>query len=161
MKLLPIPKKVLFICLGNICRSPSAEAVFRKKAKDLGLDLQFDSAGTIDHHRGEKSDHRSIRFAEKRGYEMRHLARQLGESDFTEFDLLLVMDYRNEEHVLRIAPPEHRHKIDLITRHCSVHASEIVPDPYYGGPADFELVLDLLEASWIGFVKRYFPSAMP
>lgn len=154
-------KKILFVCLGNICRSPSAEAVFRKKSDELNLGLQFDSAGTIGHHQGERSDPRSIRHAEKRGYEMTHLARQLTTQDFDDFDLIFVMDESNLINVNRVRPANSRAQVKMLREYRQNMDSPIVPDPYYGGHDDFELVLDLIEDSWNAFCAHYFPSTKP
>ena len=161
MKQKSSPQKVLFVCLGNICRSPSAEAVFRKKSAEENLNLIFDSAGTIGHHSGEKSDPRSIRHAADRGYEMNHSARKISLEDFEVFDLVLVMDHKNYMDVLNLCPEGRSHKVKKIREFRESHSLEIVPDPYYGSADDFELVLDLIEDSWLAFKKHYFPSAIP
>ena len=146
--------KILFVCLGNICRSPSAEAVFRKKANEIHLNWTFDSAGTIGHHAGEASDPRSIRHAEQRGYEMTHLARALQKNDFEVFDLIFVMDHKNLADVLALAPEQAKNKVKLLRHYQSTMKQDIVPDPYYGQAKDFELVLDLIEDSWQDFIKK-------
>lgn len=140
---------VLFVCLGNICRSPTVEAVARtlatREAPQLGL--RFDSAGTADYHTGDPPDRRSIEAAARRGYDLAPLrARQLQRADFTRFDLLLAMDAQNLEDMLRIAPREERHRASLFLASLDDPACVEVPDPYYGGPAGFDAVLDLAEA---------------
>jgi protein-tyrosine phosphatase len=151
-------KKVLFVCLGNICRSPTAESVFRKAAQAQAdqrhLNWHFDSAGTSHNHIGERSDPRSIRHAEERGYEMAHLARQVQIQDFHEFDLIFAMDQNNLKHMIQMAPSEHHSKIKLITDLCQKPNPGLVPDPYYGGAQDFELVIDLLEDAAKSFFTK-------
>ncbi len=138
--------KILFVCLGNICRSPTAEAVFRKKASTLGLNYHFDSAGTAGYHIGEKSDPRSIKHAEKRGYEMKHLARQVQVADFHNFDLIFAMDHSNLQNLIQIAhTQELQSKVKLLTEYSKNFNSDHVPDPYYGSSEAFEHVLDLVE----------------
>lgn len=137
--------KILFVCLGNICRSPSAEAVFRKHFAYKGVVAEFDSAGTADYHVGERSDARSIKHAEKRGYEMTHLARQVHKDDFKNFDLILAMDSSNLSHLRQICPDPYQSKVQLITDYCSEMNVSAVPDPYHGDVEDFEHVLDILE----------------
>lgn len=154
-------KKVLFVCLGNICRSPTAEAIFRKKASEAGLDLQFDSAGTIDFHQGDPSDPRSIQHAEARGYEMTHLARQIKPQDYDDFDLILVMDQSNLNNVRAGAPTGALEKIKMLREFTSSMSDDHVPDPYYGSAHDFEHVIDLIEDSWKAFAATYFPSTKP
>jgi protein-tyrosine phosphatase len=141
--------KVLFICMGNICRSPVAEAVFRRYVEQAGLReaVVADSAGTGDWHLGEPPDHRAQEAARRRGYDMSGLrARQISPADYGEFDYLLAMDEANLRAVRRSCPAHLRHKVHLFGSYCSgQNKGCAVPDPYYGGPADFELVLDLAE----------------
>jgi protein-tyrosine phosphatase len=150
-------KKVLFVCLGNICRSPTAEAVFRKYSEKFSIDFEFDSAGTSANHVGEFSDPRSIHFAEKRGYEMKHRARAITYQDLDHFDLILTMDSSNHANVLKLAngTPEKLSKIQKVTDYCRGPHSGTVPDPYYGIDRDFELVLDLLEDAAEGFFHQF------
>ena len=141
-------RSVLFICTGNICRSPTAEAVFRSKAEAAGLleHLQIDSAGTHAYHVGEAPDPRSQQYALARGYPMGDLrARQIRADDFARFDLLLAMDKHNLALLEAACPSAHRHKLRLLMEFASQHRCEEVPDPYYGGPQGFQTVLDYIE----------------
>ncbi|ABM00200.1 low molecular weight protein-tyrosine-phosphatase [Shewanella amazonensis] len=141
------PGSILFVCMGNICRSPSAEAVFRQRAIRAGLDLVIDSAGTIGYHQGEAPDARSVKAGEARGYDFSGMrARQVKDSDFMRFDLILAADKDNLAELKRRCPAEFRHKLRLILSFGESDIEE-VPDPYYGGNAGFERVLDLLEHS--------------
>jgi len=147
--------KVLFVCLGNICRSPTAEAVFTRLVKETGLEerVLIDSAGTGDWHVGHPPDVRATRAAAERGYDLTALrARQVGREDFAKFDYVLAMDDENLRELKRLAPPEHAHKLRLFTEFSSKGAGA-VPDPYAGGPQDFELVLDLVEESARGLLR--------
>jgi protein-tyrosine phosphatase len=149
--------KILFICMGNICRSPTAEGVFRQKIIDAALDQQvsIDSAGTHNYHTGEPPDARSVAHAKMRGYDLSSLrARGLQESDFDEFDLLLVMDDLNYSTVLARAPDEHRGKVQRFMTFGPDSKVREVPDPYYGERADFERVLDLVEMASDGLVAH-------
>ena len=143
------PVRVLFICMGNICRSPTAEAVFRHYVEQAQLDrlIVADSAGTHDYHIGNPPDHRAQAAAARRGYDLSTLrARQVTRKDFLEFDYLLAMDDVNLEALRRLCPAEHREKLQLFGEYCSgATAGCAVPDPYYGEAADFEYVLDLTE----------------
>lgn len=145
------------VCLGNICRSPSAEAILRHQAQELGLDIEVDSAGTAGYHTGERSDPRSIHHAEKRGYQMTHLARQITQADFKKFDHILVMDQSNFTNVSKIAPKELAHKVELISHYDPKKEITHIPDPYYEGPEEFEKVLDYLEVCVAGFLKQALP----
>jgi protein-tyrosine phosphatase len=149
--------QVMFICMGNICRSPTAHGVFRQKVQQAGLALSVDvdSAGTHDYHPGAPPDRRSQTHARARGYELADLrARQLTAPDFERADLLLVMDDDNLTEVEDRCPPAHRHKLRRLTAFCRIHRSPVVPDPYYGGPADFERVLDLVEDACEGLLEH-------
>lgn len=150
--------KILMLCLGNICRSPTAESILRKKAMERKLDLFTDSAGTSGYHQGEASDSRSIHHAEKRGYAMTHRARQLTLSDFENFDLILAMDASNAVNARKLTKKsEHLQKIKLIGEFSKQRKIHEIPDPYYGQAADFELVIDLLEACIEGLLAHYQP----
>ena len=151
-------KKILFVCLGNICRSPSAEGVFRAKVERENRlkEFEIDSAGTADYHIGDMADKRSIEHAKNRGYDITpHRARQVSKKDFIDFDFILAMDKNNLRNLVAIAPPNAKNKIHLITDFVhdwgKMNPHQEIPDPYYGGPEGFELVLDLLEIATEAF----------
>ncbi|MFO1249752.1 low molecular weight protein-tyrosine-phosphatase [Inhella sp.] len=147
--------RVLFICMGNICRSPTAEGVFRAQVQAAGLaqHIEIDSAGTHDYHVGAPPDARSQEHARQRGYELGGLrARQLVAADFERFDLLLAMDEDNLARAARLATPAQRARLQLFMRYAP-GLGTAVPDPYYGGPEGFEQVLDLVEAAGAGLLK--------
>ncbi len=139
--------KILFICLGNICRSPTAEAVFRDYAEKSKLEVTVDSAGTGAFHIGDPPDPRSIACAAERGYKMSHLkARQIQIEDFYIFDHILVMDESNLANTLDIKPPNSEAKVELFLNYSTKKlADQSVPDPYWSGPDGFNVVLDLIE----------------
>ena len=142
------PKRVLFVCLGNICRSPAAEAIFRKLVQDqkLGHLIDIDSAGTASYHTGKQADPRMREAAFKRGYEITSLARTLTPRDIRDFDLILAMDrdnFRNCHHLTSSPSPHIRLLSDYLEDPWPVD----VPDPYYGGPEGFDYVIDMLEAA--------------
>ncbi|WP_374605289.1 low molecular weight protein-tyrosine-phosphatase [Niveibacterium sp.] len=139
-------KRVLFICTGNICRSPTAEGVARAMIAASGADVDVDSAGIQGMHAGEAPDPRSQRAAKRRGYELGKLrARKLAAADFEVFDLLVAMDRGHLAHMKRLCPPEHAGKLHLFRDFIADGVGLDVPDPYYGGDAGFEHVLDLCE----------------
>jgi protein-tyrosine phosphatase len=147
--------RILFVCLGNICRSPTAEAVLRKHAKAAGLEqsIVIDSAGTGNYHIGEAPDHRARSAAARRGYDLTALrARQVRLGDFHEFDYVLAMDEDNLLALKALCPPEHAEKLGLFTDFSSTGA-RTVPDPYGGGAAGFETALDLIEDSARGLLR--------
>ncbi len=145
MKDLTRPPRLLFVCLGNICRSPTAEAVMRQLASRQQVALTVDSAGTYAGHKGEPPDSRSRAAGERRGYSFTGIkARPVVDSDFGDFDLILAMDHSNLADLQRRCPPQYQHKLKLLLSYGDSGVAE-VPDPYYGGPQGFERVLDLVE----------------
>lgn len=150
-------RRVLFVCTGNICRSPTAEGVFRKLVADAGLEglIVADSAGTHGYHVGEPPDHRTQLAARSRGYDLSGLrARRVVRDDFHRFDLVLAMDREHHGILATLAPPSVGHKLHLMMAFARRSAHDEVPDPYYGGPEGFELVLDLLEDAAAGLLER-------
>jgi len=146
-------KSILFVCMGNICRSPSAEAVFRKKAKEQGLTLTIESAGTLGAHAREKPDHRAQKAGIARGYSFDGIkARKVKESDFESFDLILAMDEDNVDGLMKVSPSHLQHKIGLFLQFANNHEDTEVPDPYYGGANGFRYVLDLVEDASDGLI---------
>ncbi|MDH2434945.1 low molecular weight phosphotyrosine protein phosphatase [Pokkaliibacter sp. MBI-7] len=147
--------KILLVCLGNICRSPTAEGVLAKKITQQGLGRRFqvDSAGTAAYHTGESPDRRSCRAAARRGYDLTPLrARQVMPSDFEEFDVILAMDHANLSSLKQNCPAQLQHKLGLFL-HYHPDSIEEVPDPYYDGESGFELVLDLVEVAADALIK--------
>ncbi|MET1255472.1 low molecular weight protein-tyrosine-phosphatase [Aliikangiella maris] len=153
---------VLFVCMGNICRSPTAEGIFRHFAiQHLSvLDLEIDSAGTTGYHQGEKADPRAISAAKKRGYNLDSIvSRQVVDEDFEKFDLILAMDKDNFSHLMKHAEQSNnqhnRHKIKLFLQDFAPLSEYIeVPDPYYGADRGFDLVIDLIEQASQGLIKH-------
>jgi protein-tyrosine phosphatase len=142
------PRRLLFVCTGNICRSPTAEAVMRKLVAGAGLQgrIDVDSAGTHNYHVGEPPDERSQLFAARRGYDLSALrARQLEPADFRRFDMLLAMDEEHLRFMRRMCPSGYEARLRRLMEFARRHASKDVPDPYYRGDAAFELVLDYVE----------------
>ncbi len=147
---------VLFVCLGNICRSPTAEAVFRKLAADAGLGerIYIDSAGTIGYHEGAPADGRATAAALARGLDLGSLrARRVVAEDFARFDLILAMDEENLADLQRIRPDDARARLGLLLEYAADTGVKGVPDPYYGGKNGFEQVLDLVTAACAGLVE--------
>ncbi|WP_372378650.1 low molecular weight protein-tyrosine-phosphatase [Vibrio natriegens] len=147
-------KRILVVCMGNICRSPTGEAVMRAKANELGIPVEVDSAGTIGYHTGNSPDTRAMAAGKLRGYSFKGMkARQVKSEDFEYFDMVLAADKANLADLLDICPVEHRHKLSLFLSHSDSSYDEI-PDPYYGGDDGFELVLDLIEEASEVILKK-------
>jgi protein-tyrosine phosphatase len=146
---------ILFVCMGNICRSPTAEGVFRSMVKTANLetDVQVASAGTHAYHIGEAPDARMQAAARKRGYDLSGLrARQVTADDFRDNDYILAMDWDNLTLLQQICPKQYKHKLMLLMRFAGDHEEATVPDPYYGGPEGFAKVLDLTEDACSGLL---------
>ncbi|MGE0660085.1 MAG: low molecular weight protein-tyrosine-phosphatase [Reyranellaceae bacterium] len=155
---------VLFVCTGNICRSPTAEGVMRHQAKLAGLDgrLRIDSAGTHGYHIGEPPDRRSIAAARRRGVDLSALrARKVARQDFEAFDYVLALDRGHFDLLRADCPPSHVERLSLFLSHLGETGLDDVPDPYYGGARDFEHALDLIErgcAALLAHIRReHFP----
>ena len=147
--------RVLMVCLGNLCRSPTAEAVLRKKVREAGLDdrIEVDSAGTADYHVDSPPDRRAVAHGARRGLEMSQLrGRQVELEDFDRFDVILAMDEDNLANLQRIRPAASRAKVALLLSYAPGTGAREVPDPYYGGADGFEHVLDLVESAADGFI---------
>lgn len=152
------PYKILFVCLGNICRSSAAEEVMRQKLIENGLadKVEVDSAGLIDYHEGELSDNRMRRHAKARGYNLTHRSRPINRTDYQSFDLIIGMDDNNIRGLQRGASNETElQKIHKMTEYLIQYHTNSVPDPYYGGDSDFEHVLDLLEDACEGLIESF------
>jgi len=149
--------RVLMVCLGNICRSPTAEAMLRHKVHLAGLDdrVEVDSAGTADYHVGSPPDRRAVAHGERRGLKMQHLrGRQVERADFERFDFIFAMDDDNLANLQRIRPAGSRARVALLLSQAPNAAVREVPDPYYGGPEGFETVLDLVDSACEGFLAK-------
>ncbi|MEX2578339.1 MAG: low molecular weight protein-tyrosine-phosphatase [Verrucomicrobiales bacterium] len=155
----PDPIRILFVCLGNICRSPSGENVLRHlvEAEELSEHFHIDSAGTIDYHSGHSPDTRMTAAALKRGIAVAGRARQATPDDFREFDLIVAMDRSNYDDLLALRDQcsEPTARLAMFCDFCENHDESDVPDPYYGGAAGFEKVLDLLEDGCGAIVRRW------
>lgn len=146
---------ICFVCLGNICRSPTAEGVMRHQVAAAGLDgaIEIDSAGTGDWHVGEAPDARAQQAARARGYDLSALrARQIGDSDFERFDLVLAMDGANLAALRKRCPPQYRGKVRLLMEFAGDGSAGDIADPYFGGARGFEQVLDQCEAACRGLL---------
>lgn len=148
-------KKILFVCLGNICRSAAAEEIMRNRVVHAGLEkeIDLDSAGLSSYHQGDPADSRMRAHAARRGYRITHLSRPVGYHDFFDFDMLIGMDDSNLSGLRDLAPglPEEQ-KIYRMTDFCRRIPADHVPDPYYGGDSGFETVLDILEDACDGLL---------
>ena len=153
----PPTTRILFVCMGNICRSPAAEGIFQAKARAAGMDgtLFCDSAGTIGYHSGERADARMRAAAAGRGYDLASRARRVQPSDFDAFDLILAMDHVNlrDLEAMALKHPG-KAQLGLMCRYATHHDDTEVPDPYYGGEQGFEHVLDLLEDACGGLLEE-------
>jgi len=148
---------VLMVCMGNICRSPTAQGVLEKMVADAGLSgrIHVDSAGTHGYHVGEPPDERAQAHAARRGYDLSaQRARTLTRSDFTDHDLLLVMDDNNEHAARALCPPGSKARLHRLADFCTTLQAHEVPDPYYGGKDGFEHVLDVVEDACRGVLQR-------
>jgi protein-tyrosine phosphatase len=149
--------RVLFVCMGNICRSPTAQGVFEHLVERYGLAtrIQTDSAGTHAYHVGEPPDVRARQAAGRRGFELgRQRARRVRTEDFLEFDYVLAMDRDNYDDLMSLCPPAHQPKLRLLMDFAPYRGEDEVPDPYYGGQTGFERVLDLIEEAAQGLLAE-------
>jgi protein-tyrosine phosphatase len=143
------------VCLGNICRSPTAEAMLRRKVREAGLDdrIEVDSAGTADYHVDSPPDRRAVTHGERRGLRMKSLrGRQVQVADFDRFDYILAMDEDNLADLRQLQPMGSHAKLSLLMSYAPNEGAAEVPDPYYGGADGFERVLDLVDAAATGFI---------
>lgn len=151
------PVRVLFVCLGNICRSPAAEIIFRKLVEDQGLSSRYeiDSAGTIGHHEGSAPDPRMAETLTREGFVVSGRARRIRQEDLAHFDLIVTMDEANLENVRQMNPDGRFHpKIRPLTGFCTEHDEPRVPDPYYGGQRGFDHVIELLKDGCRGILRE-------
>ena len=158
----PAPKSILLVCLGNICRSPTAEEVFRQYLAVSGLSIKVDSAGTANYHPGSKPDPRSIKHAKAHGYSIGKLrARQVSDEDFERFDLIMAMDENNlaelreRRTLLRERGQEASAAVVLFSKHDPKFEGTSVPDPYHGSDGDFERVIEQSESSVKAWIQRW------
>lgn len=160
LNLPPRPHRVLFVCMGNICRSPAAEIVFRKLVTDARRESEFvvDSAGTIGHHHGSPPDPRMAATLQRRGYQITGRARRISAYDLDKFDLILTMDEENLSNVRKLdSTGANHHKIRPFVEFCTTHTDLRVPDPYYGGQRGFDHVVKLLEDGCEGLLEHFTP----
>ncbi|QJR15224.1 low molecular weight protein-tyrosine-phosphatase [Usitatibacter palustris] len=155
-------RSILVVCTGNICRSPTAEGVLRAKAKERGLAVRVASAGTLDYHVGEPPDRRSMAHATQRGYDLSaQRAQQVTRAHFQEYDYILAMDRSHLHQLEAMAPANARAKLAMFLETSATWKGEDVPDPYYGGAAGFEQVLDMIEEAaegWLDQIEGSDPS---
>ena len=154
------PTRVLFVCMGNICRSPTAEGVFTHQVQAQGLTPWFevDSAGTHDYHVGSPPDQRAQAHAKAQGYDISGLrARQLQADDFERFDVVVVMDDHNWKKAHELCPVEQRHRLKRLTAYCTRFKALNVPDPYYGGDAGFAQAMAIIEDGCAGLLRELHP----
>jgi len=148
--------RILMVCMGNVCRSPTAEVVLRQRVEHAGLShrIEIDSAGThASNSAAQPPDERSVAHAARRGYDLLSVrARRVTSADYETFDLILAMDEDNLSNLRSTCPPEHRHKLRLMMSYAPARAPRVIPDPYYGAAAGFEWVLDLIEAACDGLI---------
>ena len=151
-----MPTRVLFVCMGNICRSPMAHGVFRHLVRQSGLEdvVTIESAGTHSFHAGECPDRRAQAAATKRGYDISDLtARKIVDADFDDYDMILAMDWDNLSLLQHQAAKRHHHKIQLLMRFAGEHESATIPDPYQGSPQAFDQALDYIEDACSGLLE--------
>ena len=149
--------RILFVCLGNICRSPTAEAIMNHFIEKDGLQEQIicDSAGTSAHHVGQPADHRMRKYAKERGYNITSISRPINSQDFIQFDYIITMDDSNFKNVQSLAlSQEHKKKILKIADYCNTQNCSFIPDPYSGGEKGFFQVIDLLEEACLNLLKE-------
>lgn len=149
-------RKILFVCLGNICRSPAAEGIFRQmmNKEEVGHLFEVDSAGLHGYHEGELADARMRRASAARGYVLTHRSRPVQKQDFLYFDDIICMDASNMRQLQVMAPAGTEGKLHLMSEFATCTSFSEVPDPYYGGPSGFDHVLDLLEECCAGLLQR-------
>lgn len=153
---LAMSTKILFVCMGNVCRSPMAEGVFRHMIRTAGLDdiVKVASAGTHTFHEGEAPDKRAQQALQKRGYAIADIrARKVSDRDFDEFDMILAMDWDNLSLLQQSAPKRLHHKLQLLMRFATEHETATVPDPYHGPQQGFEQALDYIEDACSGLLE--------
>jgi len=150
--------KVLMVCLGNICRSPMAEGVFRSKALELGIDMLVDSCGTANYHVGEHPHHLSVKTAHKHGIDISHLVgRQFSRTDFNHFDMILTMDRSNYQNVVALVKnEEERAKVKMVLNYSFPESNMDVPDPWYGSEPGYEEVFQLLNQAADNFFNQHY-----